>query len=315
MKSNEHYSVLKEEAIEGLNIRKDGVYCDLTLGRLGHSKEILKRLNEKGILVGIDCDNEAINYAKENLKDEKKKVFIVKDNFRNIKKILQNLEIDKVDGILFDLGVSSPQFDESYRGFSYRYDGELDMRMDQENNLNARDIVNNYYLNDLVRIFKEYGEEKYSYRIAKKIVEVREKEKINTTFQLVEIVKSSLPKSVLFKDKHPCKQVFQALRIEVNDELNALKEALEDSLSLLNKNGRLVVISFHSLEDRIVKNVFKKVSEIKGDRKNDFVKPSDIKKPEFRLINKKVILPSEKEINENHRSKSAKLRILEKIGD
>lgn len=312
MKSNEHKSVLLNEAIEGLNIKEDGIYVDATLGRAGHSSEILKRL-KSGKLYCFDQDLEAIEFSKNKLASISNNFEIIYSNFKDIKKELNKRGIDEVDGILFDLGVSSPQFDEDYRGFSYRYDGPLDMRMDQNNQLSAKEIVNKYPLNDLVRIFKEYGEEKYSYSIAKAIVKRREEKEIETTFELVDLIKASLPKKELFKDKHPAKKIFQALRIEVNDELDVLKIALQDSLKLLKSDGRIVVITFHSLEDRICKNIFKEVSVIKGDRKNDYLLPSQIKKAEFEVVNKKVITPSKEEIEINRRSKSAKLRILKKI--
>ena len=312
MKSNEHKSVLLKEAIEGLNIKEDGIYVDATLGRAGHSSEILKRL-KNGKLYCFDQDKEAIDYSFKKLASISSNFEIIYSNFKNMKEELNKRDVEKADGILFDLGVSSPQFDEDYRGFSYRFDAPLDMRMNQENPLTAKKIVNTYPLEKLVNVFKEYGEEKYSYSIAKTIVKAREVKEIETTFELVDLIKKSLPKKELFKDKHPAKKVFQALRIEVNDELEVLKIALNDSINLLNKDGRIVVITFHSLEDRIVKNVFKEVSFIKGDRKNDYLLPNEIKKAEFELVNKKVITPSESEIEENRRSKSAKLRILKKL--
>lgn len=312
MKSNEHYSVLLKESIEGLEIKKDGIYVDMTLGRGGHSEEILKKLDKNGRLYCFDQDKEAIEYSYERLKKVSDNFEIIYSNFKNIKEELHKRHVDKVDGFLFDLGVSSPQFDEDYRGFSYRYDSTLDMRMDLNNKLSAKEVINTYSLNDLVKIFKEYGEEKYSYSIAKKIVETRKVKEINTTFELVDLIKASIPAKELYKDKHPAKRIFQALRIEVNDELNVLKIALNDSLSMLNKNGRIVVISFHSLEDRIVKEIFKSVSVIKGNRNNDYILPKDMKEVDYELVNKKVILPSNEEIEENHRSKSAKLRILKR---
>ena len=312
MKTNEHISVLLNEAIEGLNIKENGIYVDATLGRAGHSSKILERLKE-GKLYCFDQDEEAITYSKEKLSKISSNFEIIYSNFKNLKEELAKRNITKVDGILYDLGVSSPQFDEDYRGFSYRYDAPLDMRMDLNKPLTAKEIVNKYSLNDLTKIFKEYGEERYSYLIAKKIVEERSKKEIETTFELVDIIKSSIPKKELFKDKHPAKQVFQALRIEVNDELKVLEKSLNDALTILNKNGRIVVITFHSLEDKIVKNIFNNVSKIKGDRHNDYLLPSEIKKPEFKLVNKKVITPSEEELNLNHRAKSAKLRIIEKL--
>ena len=300
------------ESIDGLNIKENGIYVDCTLGRGGHASKILSQL-KTGLLIGIDQDQEAIDYSKELLSSISSNYKIVKNNFRNIDKILEELNINKVDGAVYDLGVSSPQFDEDYRGFSYKFDSELDMRMDQNNPLTAKYIVNNYSLNDLVRIFKEYGEEKYSYSIAKNIVEERKSKEISTTFDLVEIIKKSKPTKELNKKGHPAKQIFQALRIEVNDELNALEDSLNKILKLLNVGGRLVVISFHSLEDRIVKNIFKENSVVEGNRINEIIDPKNIKQANYRSINKKVIIPSNKELEENSRSKSAKLRILERL--
>lgn len=312
MKSNEHKSVLLNEAIEGLNIKEDGIYVDMTLGRGGHSKEILKRI-KKGFLYCFDQDEEAVSYSKNVLDEVSSNYEIIETNFKNLKSELQKRNVSKVDGILFDLGVSSPQFDEDYRGFSYRFDSPLDMRMNQNSSLTAKKIVNSYPLNDLVRIFKEYGEEKYAYNIAKNICLVRETKEINTTFELVDIIRNSIPKKFLYTGKHPAKQVFQALRIEVNDELNVLRIALKDALESLNIEGRVVVITFHSLEDRIVKNLFREYSYVKGDRKNDFLLPNDIKKADYELVNKHCIVASEEELNLNPRSHSAKLRIIKKV--
>lgn len=313
MKTDFHIPVMLNEAIEGLNIKPDGIYVDMTLGRAGHSSEILKRLNENGLLICIDQDDEAITYSKAKLSKIRSNFKIVKSNFRSIKNVLSELGIEKVDGILFDLGVSSPQFDEEYRGFSYNKDADLDMRMDLDNPLTAKEIVNTYPFDKLARIFREYGEEKFAYQIAKNIVKARENEGINTTFQLVDIIKSSKPQKELAKPGHPAKQVFQSLRIEVNDELNALKEALEGALSSIKVGGRIVVITFQSLEDRIVKQAFRKVSVIEGNRRNDYIDPKDIQTPDYREVNKKVIIASEEELEMNRRSKSAKLRIIEKI--
>ena len=313
MKTDFHIPVMLNEAIEGLNIKPDGIYVDMTLGRAGHSSEILKRLNEKGLLICIDQDDEAITYSTAKLSKIRSNFKIVKSNFRSIRSVLDELGIDKVNGILFDLGVSSPQFDEEYRGFSYNKDASLDMRMDLDNPLTAKVIVNTYPLEKLTKIFREYGEEKFAYPIAKNIVKAREQGEINSTLELVNIIKSSKPQKELSKPGHPAKQVFQSLRIEVNDELNALKEAIEDSLNSIKVNGRIVVITFQSLEDRIVKQAFKKVSVIEGNRRNDYINPKDIQTPDYREINKKVIIASEEELEMNRRSKSAKLRIIEKI--
>lgn len=312
MKSDYHYSVLLNEAIDGLNIKKDGIYVDMTLGRAGHSKRILEKL-ESGMLIAFDQDQEAIDYSTKILSEVGKNFRIIHDNFENISIHLGELGINKVDGVLFDLGISSPQFDEDYRGFSYRSDNELDMRMNQEQKLTAKTIVNTYSLNELTRVFREYGEEKFSYQIAKEIVKRRSEKPIETTFELVDIIKASKPQKELAKIGHPAKQVFQALRIEVNDELNVLQKALEEAITHINIGGRVVVITFHSLEDRIVKQTFKKYSVVEGNRRNDYIKASDIKTPDYVEINRKVITPSEKELSENHRSKSAKMRILEKV--
>lgn len=304
-----HIPVLLDEAIKGLNIKQDGIYLDLTLGRGGHSKEIAKRLN-KGKLIAIDQDEIAIKESQNNLKDYLDKIIIVRNNFKNIKSILNDLQIENVDGILIDLGVSSPQFDNPKRGFTYRFNGPLDMRMDQSQSLTAYDVVNKYSLQDLTKILKEYGDERYAYSIANGIVKYRKQKTIDTTLELVEVIKNSLPKKVLSNKGHPAKQSFQAIRIEVNDELNALKQTLDDCLSLLKKNGRFVVISFHSGEDKIVKTKFNQVSKIIGNRLDI---PDNHKPLEFKLITRHPIIADEKEINLNPRSKSAKLRIIEKI--
>lgn len=307
-----HISVLLNESIEGLNIKPDGIYVDLTLGRAGHSKEILKHL-KNGKLICFDKDEEAIKECQEFLGKNKGKVIAINDDFRNFKKCLKNLGINKVDGILADLGVSSPQFDDGKRGFSYKEEARLDMRMDRRQKLTAYDIVNTYSVNDLTRIFREYGEEKFAFQIANKIVKKRDESPISSTTQLVDIVKQSKPMKELQKKGHPAKQVFQALRIEVNDELGALKQVLGDALESLNVGGRAAFITFHSLEDRLVKNAFTSVSKIEGSRHNVFVLPSSKDLPDYKLVNNKVILPSEKELLDNPRSKSAKLRIIERI--
>lgn len=313
MKTDFHIPVMLEEAISGLNIKSDGIYVDMTLGRAGHSSEILKRLDDNGLLIAIDQDDEAIEYSLAKLSKIRSNFKIIKSNFRQILEVLDDLGVNKVDGILFDLGVSSPQFDEDYRGFSYNKDSELDMRMNLDNPLTAKIIINTYPLEKLTKIFREYGEEKFAYQIAKNIVKARANGEISTTLELVEIIKSSKPQKELSKPGHPAKQVFQALRIEVNDELNALKEALEASLKAIKVGGRIVVITFQSLEDRIVKQTFKAVSVVEGDRRNDFINPKDIRTPDFKEINRKVIIASEEELERNRRSKSAKLRILEKV--
>ncbi len=313
MKSNEHKPVLLNEVIDGLNIKKDGIYVDLTLGRAGHSSEILKKLGPKGMLIGLDQDEEAIEASQERLSKISSNFKIVKTNFENIREVLDELNIKEIDGALFDLGVSSPQFDEDYRGFSYRYDAPLDMRMDLNRSLTAKEIVNTYSLNELNRVFKEYGEDRYSYQIAKNIVRKRESKPIETTLELVDIIKASKPKKELEIIGHPAKQIFQALRIEVNDELNVLNKALEDVIKSLKIGGRVCVISFQSLEDKIVKNLYRKYSVIEGNRINDYIDPKDIKTPDYKEVNKKVIIAGEEELADNHRAKSAKLRILERL--
>lgn len=312
MKSDYHLSVLLNEVIEGLNIKENGIYIDATLGRAGHSKEILKRL-KSGLLVGIDQDDEALSYSKSLLTEVSNNFQLIKGNFRDLDKIVKNLSLERVDGILFDLGVSSPQFDEDYRGFSYRYNNKLDMRMNQSSSLTAKIVVNTYSKSDLIRVFKEYGEEKYANSIASNIIKYRNNKEIETTFELVDIIKKSKPMKELKKAGHPAKQVFQAIRIEVNDELNALKEGLNKALDVLSINGRVAVISFHSLEDKIVKNIFRERAIINGNRINDFKLPDEIALPSYDLVNRKVIVPTEEEILINHRSKSAKLRIIEKV--
>ena len=303
-----HVPVLLDECITGLSIKGDGIYVDGTLGRGGHSSQILSRL-DKGHLYCFDQDQQAIDESFERLNAIGQNFTIIHSNFRFIKEKLSELGVTKVDGILFDLGVSSAQFDEGDRGFSYRFDARLDMRMNVKNSLSAYDVINTYSLNELTRIFKEYGEEKYSYQIAKNIVRRREVSPIETTFQLVDVIKSSLPAKALSAKGHPAKQVFQAIRIEVNDELEVLKEGLKSALSLLNSKGRICVITFNSLEDRIVKNIFKEATfEGEGSR----YLPVTKKEVDFILVNRKVILPSEKEMEENPRSKSAKLRIIER---
>ena len=305
-----HIPVLLNEVIEGLGIKKNGKYLDLTLGRAGHSSVILSKLDKDGLLIGVDQDDEAIEASRERLSKISDNFILVRNNFVNIDEILQELNIDKVDGILMDLGVSSPQFDDQSRGFSYRFDSELDMRMDKRNPLTAKRIVNEYSLEDLTRIFNEYGEEKYSYSIAKNIVKERESHPINTTFELVEIIKKSKPAKELAKVGHPAKQIFQALRIEVNDEINVLRRTLDKALNHLNKGGRLAVITFHSGEDKIVKHLFKDLTVVEGNR---YDLPISVDKKEYRLVSKKGIKPTEEEIERNHRSVSSVLRIIEKI--
>ncbi len=305
-----HISVLLNESIQQLNIKKNGVYVDCTLGGGGHSSEILKRI-PNGHLYAFDQDSFAINTADEKLKKIASNYTLINENFVNIKVALEEENVYGVDGILYDLGVSSFQLDIPERGFSYRFDGPLDMRMDQTAELDAYTVVNTYDEKSLVRILFEYGEEKFTRLIARKIVSEREKKPIETTLELVEIIKKALPASALRNSSHPAKQTFQAIRIEVNHELDILKKALEDGLSLLNKNGRMVVITFHSLEDRIVKKLFKEKTTLQLPKDIPYI-PEGYE-IEFKLINSKVILPSESEISNNLRSHSAKMRVIEKI--
>lgn len=310
MSEYNHVSVLLKESIELLKIKPDGIYVDCTLGGGGHSFEILKRLTT-GHLYSFDQDPYAIKVGTDRLKTLGDNFTVIESNFKNIISELSIRGVDHVDGIIYDLGVSSFQFDIPERGFSYRFLGPLDMRMDQLQELNAGYIVNNYSLEDLTRIFRNYGEEKFSYQIARKIVAYRENKTIETTFELVDIIKSALPAAVLRKVGHPAKQVFQALRIEVNSELSILDESISDGLSLLNPNGRLVVITFHSLEDKIVKALFRKKTSFDLPKDLPFI--PDAYKLEFKLLNTKVIVPSDEELLTNPRSKSSKLRGIEKI--
>lgn len=302
-----HVSVLLNEAIEGLNIKTDGIYVDMTLGGGGHSLEILKRI-PSGHLYAFDQDQFAIAFAKERLKDYPQ-VTYVESNFEFMKSKLAELGINQVDGILFDLGVSSFQFDLPERGFSYQYDSPLDMRMDQSKHLDARTIVNEYSEAELTNIFFRYGEEPFSKNIARNIVNYRKQKPIETTFELVDIIKQSLPGKVLRKKGHPAKQTFQALRIAVNDELGVLERALKSAVELLKPGGRLVVITFHSLEDRICKLYFRELSTVFVP-KNVPIIVDEI--PVLKLVNKHVIIPSETEVSENNRAHSAKMRIVEK---
>ena len=309
MSEVKHIPVLLNETIEGLNIKPNGTYVDLTLGRAGHSSEILKRLNKDGLLIGVDQDKEAIEESDKRLSKIASNYKLVKSNFVNFEDILTSLNIDKVDGVLMDLGVSSPQFDESSRGFSYRYDAPLDMRMDVEQKLTAKEVINTYPEAELRKIFYEYGEDKYSASIAHNIVKSRAVKPIETTFELVDIIKRSKPAKELKKVGHPAKQIFQALRIEVNNELNVLKETLGQVVNHLNSHGRLAVITFHSLEDKIVKKLFKELTVVEGNRTNF---PLVIEEKDYILITRKGIRPSESELENNHRSASSTLRIIEK---
>ena len=305
-----HYSVMLKEAIDGLNIKENGIYVDATLGYGGHSSEILKQI-PNGHLYAFDQDEEAVSYSKERLQAINSNFTIIHSNFVNLKEKLAELGIEKVDGILFDLGLSSPQIDNKERGFTFMTDAPLDMRMDTSKDIDAKYIVNNYSIEKLSNIFFLYGEEKMSKIIAKKIVNERLKKEIKTTKELVKIIESAVG-AKYFNKNHPERQIFQAIRIEVNGELDVLKDVLPDAINLLNKGGRISVITFHSLEDRIVKQIFKKDSDIDDLVKGLPVIPKQFQ-PKLKLINKKPILPSEEELNENSRSRSAKLRIVERI--
>lgn len=305
-----HIPVLLKETIDSLNIKQDGIYVDCTLGGGGHSLEILKRLSDKGKLIAIDQDISAINWSEERLKNFKNIIY-VHNNFYNIQQILKELKIDKVDGVIMDLGVSSYQLDEGKRGFSYMKDAPLDMRMNRDSSLSAYEIVNRYNEEELCRIIRDYGEENFSRRIAKFIVKAREEFPISTTLQLVDIIKKAIPLKFQ-KEGHPAKRTFQAIRIEVNEELKILDKAVEDSVANLNTGGRIAVITFHSLEDRIIKSKFKMLE-------NPCTCPADFpicvcgKKSIVKIINKKPIVPTEEEKSINPRSKSSKLRIAERI--
>ena len=314
MEKFEHYSVLLNESIDGLNIKPDGIYVDCTLGGAGHSSVILSKLTENGHLYAFDQDRIAIENAEAMLATyiEKGMVTLIKANFRNIKEELETLGVYGVDGILYDLGVSSPQLDQAERGFSYRYDAPLDMRMDQEQELTAHVIVNEWPFGELVKIFYRYGEEKFSKQIARKIEKIRETQPIETTGELVEIIKDCIPAPARRKGGHPAKRIFQALRIAVNDELSAIEDSIEDGLKMLNVGGRMSVISFQSLEDRIVKVLFKEASSKEDTLPLLPILPEEYE-ADYKLISRKPILPNEAELSENSRSQSAKLRIIERI--
>ena len=301
-----HESVLLKECINGLNLKDESIIVDCTLGYGGHSSEILKRI-KKGHLFAFDQDEEAILYSDKRLSNIADNYTIIKSNFVNLKEKLKEKNIDKVDGILYDLGVSSPQLDEDYRGFSFHNDAVLDMRMDQTNSLDAYKVVNEYTYEKLVDIFRRYGEEKYASQIAKGIISSRP---IKTTLDLVEVIKNNVPEKYK-REKHPARKVFQAIRIEVNDELNVFEKSLKDALDILNIGGRICVITFHSLEDRICKNVFKSVSEVDNSLKNLPIIPEEYL-PKFKIVDK--VIPSKLELEKNKRARSAKLRIIERIG-
>jgi 16S rRNA (cytosine1402-N4)-methyltransferase len=309
-----HKTVLLHEAVEGLNIQPDGIYIDCTLGGAGHSEAIVKQLSDDGKLYAFDQDLTAIEHAKVKLKPYQHKVELIHRNFAYIKEELNKRGIEQVDGILYDLGVSSPQFDEPERGFSYQHDAVLDMRMNQENELTAKIIVNEWPYEKLVSIFFRYGEEKFSKQIARQIEKVRNQRTIETTGQLVDIIKEAIPAPARRKGGHPAKRVFQALRIAVNDELNSFEYSLEQSIELLKKGGRVAVITFHSLEDRIAKQTFKQYAEIPELYSGLPIVPKEYQ-PTLKVITRKPILPSDEELKENHRAHSAKLRIAEKVKD
>ena len=306
-----HVSVLLEEVLEGLNIKEDGIYVDGTLGGAGHSLEIAKRL-KTGKLIGIDQDTNALDKSREVLKEHLDKVVLVHDNYVNIKSVLEDLNIEKVDGILLDLGVSSHQLDTEERGFSHNKDAPLDMRMDSSKNFSAWNVVNEYSEDEITRILYEYGEEKWAKRISQFIIQERNVKPIDTTFELVSVIKKAIPKKVRMEGHHPAKKTFQAIRIEVNGELDVLKAAIKDMVEVLNPNGRLAIITFHSLEDRIVKEEFKELFK-------DCICPPEMpqcicdKRREINILTRKPIVPSKRELESNPRSRSSKLRVAEKI--
>ena len=306
-----HVSVLLDECINALNIKEDGIYVDCTLGGAGHSSEIVKRLSSDGRLIGFDQDKDALKAAGERLKDYKN-VTYVHSNFYAIYDVLTDLGIDGVDGILMDLGVSSYQLDNGERGFSYMQDAPLDMRMNRDREFSAYDVVNSYSMEDLWRIIRDYGEEKFAKRVAEFIVNKREEKPIETTLELVDIIKAAIPAKARREGPHPAKRTFQAIRIEVNGELEILNKAIEDGVNRLNKGGRMAIITFHSLEDRIVKNTFKELA-------NPCTCPSEFpvcvcnRKPEVKLISRKPIEASKEELEFNPRSRSAKLRVIERF--
>jgi 16S rRNA (cytosine1402-N4)-methyltransferase len=308
----EHVTVLREEAVAGLNLKPDGVYVDCTLGGAGHSRLIAEQLGPSGTLIGLDQDQMALDHAEERLVGVSCRLHLVKTNFRHIARAVKGLGFESVDGILFDLGVSSPQLDQGERGFSYHQEAPLDMRMDKEQELSAFQVVNEWPEEELVRILFEYGEEKFSRRIAKMIVKERSKAPISTTLQLVDIIKQAVPAPARRTGPHPARRSFQAIRIAVNDELNAFRDALADSVRLLRPQGRISVITFHSLEDRICKQFF--LEEAKG-----CVCPPTFpvctcgQTPRLKIITRKPLLPTDKEIERNPRARSAKLRVAEKI--
>lgn len=310
----QHKSVLLEETVSSLNIKPDGIYVDGTLGGGGHSLEICKQLSEKGRLIGIDQDDAAIKAAAQRLKEHESKVTIIRSNYCNMKQCLNDIGIEKVDGIILDLGVSSYQLDTAERGFTYREDAPLDMRMDRRQAYTAKDIVNEYSEMELYRIIRDYGEDRFAKNIAKHIVQARAKKPIETTNELTEIIKNAIPAKVRKTGGHPAKRTFQAIRIELNKELEVLENTLDEMIDLLKEGGHLSIITFHSLEDRIVKSNFRK-------NENPCICPPEFpmcvcgKKSKGKVVTRKPILPSEKELEENSRSKSAKLRVFVRGGE
>ena len=306
-----HISVLLNESISSLNLKENSIIVDATLGYGGHSSSILDRI-KKGYLFAFDQDSEAIRHSTDRLSKVGTNFTIIKSNFVHMKEELEKLGVEKVDGVLFDLGVSSPQLDDAERGFSFHEDAKLDMRMDRDNNsLTAYDVVNNYSREELIRIFNKYGEDKFSNNIAKKIVEYRSNKPIETTLELVEVIKTAVPMKFRI-DKHPARQIFQAIRIEVNHELDVIEPALNQAMELLNVGGRIAVITFHSLEDRLVKNIFREKCKI-DERIKGLPNIPEEYLPDFRLVVNKAIVPSEEELERNPRARSSKLRVIEKI--
>lgn len=306
-----HETVLLKEAAANLNVQPNGTYVDATLGRAGHTKEILSQM-DGGALYAFDQDQQAIDAVTQALDPMPENLHLIHTNFRNLQEALAERGVTGVDGVLYDLGVSSPQFDDSKRGFSYRFDAPLDMRMDQSQTLTAKIVINDWSFNDLVRIFNRYGEEKFAKSIARQIEQARADHTIETTFELVELIKQGIPAKARRTGGHPAKRVFQAVRIAVNDELGALEASLEQAVSLLNPGGRISVITFQSLEDRLVKAMFKELTTIK-DVPHDLPVIPDSMQPDFRLVSRKPILPGAEELEHNHRAHSAKLRVLEKL--
>ncbi|MHC5533539.1 16S rRNA (cytosine(1402)-N(4))-methyltransferase RsmH [Priestia megaterium] len=307
-----HTTVLLKEAAEGLNIKPDGVYVDCTLGGAGHSEYIVKQLSEKGKLIAFDQDDVALANAKEKLAPYLDRVILIKSNFRYLKEQLMEHGIEEVDGVLFDLGVSSPQLDTPERGFSFHHEAPLDMRMDQNSMFSAYNVVNEWPYEKLVKIFFQYGEEKFSKQIARKIEAYRESKPIETTLELVDLIKDGIPAPARRTGGHPAKRIFQAIRIAVNDELQVFEDAIEQAMDVIKKGGRVSVITFHSLEDRICKVAFKNASTVPQLPHGLPIIPEEFK-PKMKVITRKPILPSEEEIEENKRARSAKLRIVEKL--